>query len=151
MVERLGSPAVTTVNGMGILPPGHPLSPGSTLSQRPVLEELAEADVVLAVGTELGETDTLMFDERLVLGGRLIRIDIDPGQLTSNALPDVAIISDAGLALDALERELGDYEADRAAVSLLTPKPSEESMAAWERRLTEGYRRARPGGACFWT
>jgi acetolactate synthase-1/2/3 large subunit len=53
LVERLGALAVTTVNGMGILPPEHPLCPGSTLSQHPVLEELAEADVVLAVGTEL--------------------------------------------------------------------------------------------------
>ena len=114
LVERLGALAVNTVNGMGVLPPGHPLSPGSTLSQPAVLEELAEADVVLAVGTELGETDTLLFDGRPTLGGRLIRIDIDPGQLTSNALPDVGILSDAGPALEALERELGDHETDRA-------------------------------------
>jgi acetolactate synthase-1/2/3 large subunit len=97
---------------MGILPPDHPPCLGSTLSQPPVQDELAAADVVLAVGTELGETDTLQFDGRPTLGGRLIRIDIDPGQLTSNALSDVAILSDAGLALEALERELGDHESD---------------------------------------
>jgi acetolactate synthase-1/2/3 large subunit len=114
LVERLGALAVTTVNGMGILPSEHPMCPGSTLSQPPVLEEMAEADVVLAVGTELGETDTLLFDGRLTLGGRLIRIDIDPWQLTSNALPDVAILSDAGPALEALQRELEDHETDRA-------------------------------------
>jgi acetolactate synthase-1/2/3 large subunit len=112
LVERLGALAVTTVNGMGILPPDHPLCLGSTLSQPPVQDELAAADVVLAVGTELGETDTLMFDGRPILGGRLIRIDIDPGQLTSNAFPEVAILSDAGLALEAFERELGDHEGD---------------------------------------
>jgi acetolactate synthase I/II/III large subunit len=136
LVERLGAPAVTTVNGMGILPPGHPLCPGSTLSQRPVLEELAEADVVLAVGTELGETDTLLFDERLTLGGRLIRIDIDSGQLTSNALPDVAILGDAGLALEALERELGDYEADRAPAEARAQTLRERSQ-----RLLDGRQR----------
>jgi acetolactate synthase I/II/III large subunit len=114
LVERLGALTVTTINGMGILPPEHPLCPGSTLSQPPVLEELAAADVVLAVGTELGETDTLLFDGRLTLGGRLIRIDVDPGQLTRNALPEVAILSDAGLALQALERELEGYEIDKA-------------------------------------
>jgi acetolactate synthase-1/2/3 large subunit len=114
LVERLGAPAVTTVNGIGILPPGHPLCPGSTLAQPPVLEELAAADVVLAVGTELGETDTLLFDGRPTLDGRLIRIDIDPEQLASNALPEVAILSDAGPALEALAGELDDHEVDKA-------------------------------------
>lgn len=114
LVERLGALTVTTINGKGILPPEHPLCLGSTLPQPPVLEELAAADVVLAVGTELGETDTLLFDGRLTLGARLIRIDVDPGQLTRNALPEVAILSDAGLALQALERELEDYDVDQA-------------------------------------
>jgi acetolactate synthase I/II/III large subunit len=136
LVERLGALAVTTVNGMGILPPEHPLCPGSTLSQHPVLEELAEADVVLAVGTELGETDTLLFDGQPTLGGRLVRIDIDPRQLTSNALPDVAILGDAGPALEALERELGDYEADR-------PKAVQraQSLRGRSQRLLDGRQR----------
>jgi acetolactate synthase-1/2/3 large subunit len=115
LVERLGAPVVTTVNGMGIVPFDHPLCTGSTLSQPVVLEELAQADVVLAVGTELGETDTLLFDGRPALNGRLIRVDIDPGQLAGNALPDVAILGDAGPALEALERELSGHEADTTA------------------------------------
>ncbi len=106
LVERLGAPTVTTINGKGILPPGHPLSLGSTLPQPPVREELAAADVVLAVGTELGETDTYLFESRPRLDGKLIRIDIDPDQLVRNALPAVAILSDAALALQALLREL---------------------------------------------
>ncbi|HXV24370.1 MAG TPA: 5-guanidino-2-oxopentanoate decarboxylase [Alphaproteobacteria bacterium] len=110
VVERLGAPAVTTINGKGILPPGHPLSLGSTLPQRPVLEELTAADVVLAVGTELGETDTLLFEGRPKLGGKLIRIDIDADELVHNALPELAILSDAGLALQALSRALEGAE-----------------------------------------
>jgi acetolactate synthase I/II/III large subunit len=107
VVETVGALVVTTINGKGILPPDHPLSLGSTLPQPPVLEELTHADVVLAVGTELGETDTLLFDSRLRLGGKVIRIDIDPEQLTRNVLAEVAILSDSDLALRALERELG--------------------------------------------
>jgi len=56
------------------------------------------------VGTELGETDTWLFGSRPKLEGKLIRIDIDPGQLGRNAQPEIAILSDAGLALSALER-----------------------------------------------
>jgi acetolactate synthase-1/2/3 large subunit len=101
-----------------------------------VLEELAEADVVLAVGTELGETDTLLFDGRPNLGGRLIRIDIDPGQLSSNALPDVAILSEAGSALEALERELGDFEADRARAEARV-----HTLGGRSQRLLDGRQR----------
>ena len=95
VIEKIGALAATTINGKGILPPDHPLSLGSTLPQPPVLEELTHADVVLAVGTELGETDTLLFDSRLRLGGKVIRVDIDPEQLTRNVLAEVAILSDS--------------------------------------------------------
>jgi acetolactate synthase-1/2/3 large subunit len=134
LVERLGAPAVTTVNGMGILPPHYPLCPGSTLSAPPVLEELATADVVLAVGTELGETDTLLFDGRPTINGRLIRIDIDPGQLAGNALPEIAILSDAGLALEALARELEGHDVDRAPAIVRTQKLRERSQGLLDGR-----------------
>ncbi len=80
-----------------------------------MLDELTHADVVLAIGTELGETDTLLFDSRLTLGGKVIRVDIDPEQLTRNVLAEVAILSDSDLALRALERELRDHKADIGA------------------------------------
>lgn len=107
-VERLGTPALTTINGKGILPPDHPLSLGSTLPQRAMLDLLRSADVVLAVGTELGETDTLLFDGQIELGGQLIRVDIDAQQLARNARPTVGVISDAALALRVLSEELQD-------------------------------------------
>ena len=118
VIEKLGALAVTTINGKGILPPDHPLSLGSTLPQPPVLEELTHADVVLAVGTELGETDTLLFDSRLVLGGKVIRVDIDPEQLTRNVLAEIAIPSDSDLVFLAMKAALQDTNADlRAAAS----------------------------------
>jgi acetolactate synthase-1/2/3 large subunit len=107
LVKRLGAPAVATINGKGILSPDDPLNVGSTLPQPPVLDALTQADVVLAVGSELGETDTLLFGGRLQLKGKLIRIDVDPHQLSRNALAEVAILSDAGRALEALSQAIG--------------------------------------------
>jgi acetolactate synthase-1/2/3 large subunit len=78
------------------------LSLGSSLPQPPVLDALQAADVVLAIGTELGETDTLLFGRSLKLTGKLVRVDIEAEQMTRNALPDVAICSDAALAMQAL-------------------------------------------------
>jgi acetolactate synthase I/II/III large subunit len=102
LVARLGIPTVTTINGKGVLRPEDPLNVGSTISQPPILDELRHADVVLAVGTELGETDTLLSGGRPQLDGALIRIDIDPHQLGTNARCTLGIVGDAGAALDGL-------------------------------------------------
>lgn len=79
-----------------------------------MLEELQAADVVLAAGTELSETETLLFGGRPRLSGKLIRIDIEAEQLVCNALPEVAILADAGAALRALAEELADFRPDTA-------------------------------------
>jgi hypothetical protein len=71
LVETLGAMTALTINAKGVLPSAHPLSLGNTLPQPPVLEALQAADVVLAIGTELGETDTLLFGKRLSLAGRV--------------------------------------------------------------------------------
>jgi len=114
LVERLGAPTALTINAKGVLPPGHPLSLGSNLPLAPALEALQTADVVLAIGTELSETDTLLFYSALKLAGKLIRIDIEAEQLTRNALPDVALCSDAGLAMQALADALDGFAPNRA-------------------------------------
>jgi acetolactate synthase-1/2/3 large subunit len=151
LVERLGAPAVTTINGKGILPPGHHLSAGSCLSQPPMLDELRDADVVLAIGTELGETDTLLFGGKLPLDGKLIRIDIDPEQLVRNVLPTVAIMSDAALALAALERALasGGNGASPATARAQALRDKQETLLTdrqrLHRRFMEAVQHALPG------
>ena len=102
LVERTGIRTALTINAKGVLPPDHPLNLGSRLPQPPVLDAIQSADVVLAVGTELGETDTLLFDAQLNIQGQVIRVDLDPEQLTRNVLPSVSICADAGLTLQAL-------------------------------------------------
>ena len=57
VAERLEAPVGLTINAKGVLPDSHPLSLGTTLTLRPVHAAFSEADVVLAVGTEFGETD----------------------------------------------------------------------------------------------
>ena len=57
LAERLDAPVINTVNAKGILPPGHPLHAGENMAWPPLREALREADVVLAVGTEFGETE----------------------------------------------------------------------------------------------
>ncbi|MEM6680425.1 MAG: hypothetical protein AAF675_21370, partial [Pseudomonadota bacterium] len=63
LVERLGAPVVTTINGKGILPTDHPLLVGSLLPTAPVLDEMErrliaeyEADMALALAAVTPDT-----------------------------------------------------------------------------------------------
>ncbi|OLS60202.1 5-guanidino-2-oxopentanoate decarboxylase [Pseudomonas putida] len=73
---RLAAPVFTSVAGKGLLPPDAPLNAGSSLCVEPGWKLIAEADVILAVGTEMADTD--FWRERLPLNGELLRVDIDP-------------------------------------------------------------------------
>ncbi len=136
LVERLGAPVALTANAKGVLPPGHPLSLGSLLPQAPVLEALQSADVVLAIGTELSETDTLLFYSRLKLSGKLIRIDIEAEQLIRNALPEVALCCDAGLAMAALDDALAGGQPGRAGGQAVDQTAAQARVAALRAEAT---------------
>jgi len=112
LAEALDAPTALTINAKGVLPPGHALSLGSSQSLVPVRELAARADVVLAIGTELGETDyDVVFDGGFEINGTLIRVDIDVNQLNRNFPADLAILSDAALAMRALLAAIGDRQA----------------------------------------
>jgi len=103
VAEQLDAPTAVTINAKGLLPYGHPLALGSNQSLPPVRALAAQADVVLAVGTELGETDyDVVFDGGFRIDGKLIRIDIDALQLQRNHAADIAVLGDARLSLEAL-------------------------------------------------
>ncbi|UYG09262.1 5-guanidino-2-oxopentanoate decarboxylase [Halomonas sp. M4R1S46] len=116
LVERLDAPAFTTINAKGVLGLDHSLDLGATQSLPAARRLAAEADVVLALGTELGETDyDLVFDEGFRLDGRLIRVDIDPQQLGRNQAADLALLAEAGQAMRGLlERLPGEIDRDGA-------------------------------------
>ncbi len=75
VVERLDAYLVTTAAGKGVLPESHPANLGCSLPYAPTQRLIAEADVVLAVGTGLSETDIYTADRQAV-AGRLVRVDI---------------------------------------------------------------------------
>jgi 5-guanidino-2-oxopentanoate decarboxylase len=104
IAERIAAPVVTTVAGIGMLPDDHPLNLGATLPSEATLRLVADADVVLAAGTELSENDT--WGRPLEINGALIRIDIDPQKLGDRFLPEVAVHGDARLALKAIMEAL---------------------------------------------
>ncbi|WP_406375322.1 thiamine pyrophosphate-binding protein [Streptomyces sp. NBC_00647] len=100
LAEELGAPVLTTANGKGIVPETHPLSLGVSLHSPSVLGWLAERDAVLAVGTELAESD--LWTAPPALNGTLIRVDLDPDQMYAGLPADIAVVGDARVSLTAL-------------------------------------------------
>lgn len=139
LAERLHAPVALTINAKGLLPSQHPLLIGSTQSTDATRELVEEADVVLAVGTELGETDyDVTFAGGFKIPGALLRIDIDPDQTVRNYPPRAALVADAGLALEALLSALeartlavdSEHWGARRAASL-----REVLLATWDANL----------------
>jgi len=102
VAEKMGAAIILTYAAKGAIPDDHPLNCGSILVS-PVAHKLVEnADVVIAVGTELAESDVWAEKDFLDLKGKLIRIDVDPANLSRDYVPDAAILGDGGLALEML-------------------------------------------------
>jgi 5-guanidino-2-oxopentanoate decarboxylase len=101
LVEAIDGYVITTAAGKGLLPEGHPANLGASLQFREIQELITGADVVLAVGTELSETDVYT-TTRLPMTGRLIRIDRDPTKLSDHYAADIAIHGDARTTLTAI-------------------------------------------------
>jgi acetolactate synthase-1/2/3 large subunit len=108
LAERLDAPAVMTVNARGLMPAGHPLGVSASPSLKAVRRLVEAADVVLAVGTEIGPTDyDIYVTGGFAIPGKLVRIDIDPVQIMRNRAPDLALLDDAAAAVPALLDALG--------------------------------------------
>lgn len=99
LAERVQAPVVTTPGGKGAFPWTHPLSLQSWLEDRHTTDFLQDADVLLVVGSGLGELSSNYhtFKPR----GRVVQIEADLGKLESNH-PGLGIHADARLALQAL-------------------------------------------------
>jgi len=106
-VDLVGAPTCLTINARGLLSPDHPLLLDGVQTVDEFREYIKTCDIVIAIGTELGETDYDFYGiGPLKTDGDLVRIDIDPQQLSNNATASIPVVSDAGLALSALCKAL---------------------------------------------
>jgi len=103
----------TTAAGAGIFSPDDPLHFGGYLSREGAQLVIGQADVVLAIGTELAEVD--LWRQDVGQRGTFIRVDIDPSMLTSQPNTDMFLCADAGAALSALNDVLSPQESDWSA------------------------------------
>jgi acetolactate synthase I/II/III large subunit len=103
IAERLQAPVTTYTGGKGILSDRHPLAQNLLAGH----ELWRTADVVLAVGTRFNQPQTRWGLDAEI---KVIRIDIDPIEITRVARPTLGIVADAKQALSALDKALGSHE-----------------------------------------
>ncbi|MFD1567412.1 thiamine pyrophosphate-binding protein, partial [Halolamina litorea] len=118
--ERYDAPVLTTYKGKGVIPETHPLSAGVLCgATTPEIHQyIADADAVLAVGTDFDELVTR--GRTLELPGELIHVTLSPDDLGTNYEPTVGIVADAKPTIAALNGKLpvSDHEAEAVASRL---------------------------------
>jgi acetolactate synthase-1/2/3 large subunit len=101
LAEALNAPVVATTNARGLMHRHQLLVPASP-SLKAVRALIADADLVIAAGTEFGATDYDMYgDGGFVAPANMVRLDIDAAQL-KRWPASVEIQADCGVALNAL-------------------------------------------------
>ncbi|MFK4297971.1 acetolactate synthase-1/2/3 large subunit [Arthrobacter sp. GAS37] len=138
IAEKLRAPVICTPGGNGSFPWTHELSLQSWIEDRHMTDVLEDADVLIVIGSSLGEVTSnyFTFEPR----GRIIQIDAEPRVLESNR-PGLGIRADAGQALAALDSALDEaLSATAAAPDWHGTTPEDlvkESLAKVRARLEE--------------
>jgi len=108
LAEALQVPVVTSYMGKSGIPWNHPLMAGHVGIQcntRSGNQVFLDSTLVLAVGARFNDRHT--GDVKVYKGNRkFIHVDIDPGQIGKNIMPDLGICADAKLTLQALLDEV---------------------------------------------
>lgn len=112
LAELTHTPVVPTLMGWGTIPDDHPLNAGMVGLQtqhRYGNANFLESDFVLGIGNRWANRHTGSVD--IYTGDRtFVHIDIDPTQIGRVFSPELGIVADAGLALEALVAEAGERE-----------------------------------------
>lgn len=154
LAEALRAPVVSTFGGKGVFPWQHELSGRSWLEDWHTTEFLAAADVLLVLGSGLGELSSNY--REFAPRGQVIQVEADLGKLEAN-YPGLGIHADVRLTLQALLEQVpmrkSDGRAEKAVSELLARVESRldgQDLAA-ERKLVDDIRAALPAGTqTFW-
>jgi acetolactate synthase-1/2/3 large subunit len=98
LADRTGIPVYLNGMGRGCLPPDHPSA--LQLSRK---EALAQADVVVVVGTPLDFRVGYGTEPTFAPGARVVQVDVDGAEIGRNRPIDVGIVGDARSVVEQLE------------------------------------------------
>ncbi|SFP47993.1 thiamine pyrophosphate-binding protein [Amycolatopsis rubida] len=154
LAETLRAPVVSTFGGKGVFAWDHELSAQSWMEDWHTTEFLSAADVLLVLGSGLGELSSNY--REFAPRGQVVQVEADLGKLESN-YPALALHADVRHTLRALLGQLAprtpDGRAEAAVKDLLARVESrlDSQPLALERKLIGDLRAALPEGTqTFW-
>lgn len=136
LAEMLAAPVLTTLAGKSCFPEDHPLALGTAgrVTTGPVVDFLAQTDVVLAIGTSLTRH---LVDPVLPDGVRIIHATADSRDLAKDYAPEHVLLGDAQLVaqqlLECLDRSV---ERPVAQVAAEVESSRQRWLAGWLPKLT---------------
>ena len=138
LVELLGAPTTTSLEGKSAFPEDHPLSLGSGGRSLPrtVHEFLQNSDVIFGIGCSFTSTN---FGITMPTGKTVIHATLDPIDLNKNVVSQHALVGDAALTLEALIAELkaqGQTPPDTSVVEKEIAGMKAAWLAEWMPKLT---------------
>ncbi len=145
VAEQEQVPVFTGWRRPDAFPNDHPLYLGWAGLRSPTLgfQRLQSADLIVAVGTRLGEFPTHRY-KIPAAGTRLIHVDVAAEGLGGHLQADVACVADARLFLEAL-LEAGRANPPSADTLEARRRTDEADRSAWEAATTPGRGKARDG------
>jgi thiamine pyrophosphate-dependent acetolactate synthase large subunit-like protein len=131
LAERLVAPVILTFSAKGLLPPGHRCLVESSPHVPEAGELWDEADVVVAIGSDLDGMMTQGWKQPQP--PHLVAINVDPIDASKNYRPDVVVEADAREATAAL----GDRLTERGGLESLQRRVRDLNRAVRERLAAE--------------
>jgi acetolactate synthase-1/2/3 large subunit len=154
LAELLDAPVATTASGKGVFPETHPLALGvlGNFGLEGANAVVGDADVVCAIGTRLGPTDTANENPQLLDSRRqsLIQVDVEPRNASWTFPAEHALVGDAAATLDTLISSLGSGRSrnGRAArVSFDVAESTSDETPILPQRLIKELHKALPEDA----
>lgn len=109
MADSLGAPVVTTYGHADAVPSEYARFLGhlGRLGSPEAIDAVQSADVILAVGTRLGQSSTFFDNRYIPADARIIQIDVDPKEIGRNYPLAVGIEGDAKAVMQSLFATVG--------------------------------------------
>ena len=151
LAEAMDAPVVTTYMGKGSIDVHHPLYAGCTPDEEPFRGLVAASDVVLCVGSQLGEEASSAYEIEIP-PERLVVIDASPDRIASLGAA-AGLLADAAAGLEAIAGGLSPDGPPRDGLAgAATARDGIEAALdaqdrAPERELLRSIRRALPSDA----
>jgi len=113
LAERIAAPVITTYGAAGLLPAGHPCAVAMPPHVEPVGRLWDEADLVIAVGSDLDGVQTQNFAQPQP--PRMLAINLDPEDATKNYAAEIVLSEDGSTACAALAERVRERSMDGLA------------------------------------